>query len=297
MELRQLKYFLATAEMLSFSKAAERLFITQSTLSQQIRTLEDELGAPLFRRTSHSVQLTEAGEILRPIAEITCRDAESCKTQIHDLKTGLSGKLSIGVTHTCSGILTKPLREFIRLYPKVEIELHYTNSQTIRDLLHQRQVDFALAIRPDVLPDTVQCEDLFTDHLCAICSHTHALANCKSVTLSQLRSSSLALPSKDLHARRAIDSLISNSGISLQPRIEINAPDRLFDLVEHSQMLTIYAGITVKDRSGLVAIPISDCQKPLIGSIFTMANTYKKRSTEVLISMLRSQAELLQITI
>lgn len=71
MELRQLKYFLMVAKTLSFSEAAKRLNITQGTLSQQIKQLEDELGFQLFSRTSHSVALTEAGEELLPAAKQT----------------------------------------------------------------------------------------------------------------------------------------------------------------------------------------------------------------------------------
>lgn len=297
MELRQLRYFLATAETCSFSKAAQQLFITQSTLSQQIKTLEEELGTPLFSRTSHSVRLTEAGELLLPIAAATCRDAEACKTQIKEMKEGLSGSLSIGVTHTCSGLLTAPLREFMRLYPKVDIQLFYTNSVSIKSLLLHRQVDFALTIRPDILPSNIEYQDLFTDHLCAICCKTHALAQKHSVTLEQISHYPVALPSTDLYARCAIDNLMIKAGINIRPHLQVNAPDRLFELVERSQLLTIYGGMTIKDRPNLVAIPISDCTTPLIGSIHTLADTYTKRSAKVLISMLRQQAELLQITI
>lgn len=296
MELRQLRYFLATAEKLSFSEAARSLYISQSTLSQQIQTLENELGATLLRRSSHSVQLTEAGERLLPLAEITVRDGEACKTAICDLKTGLSGSLSIGVTHTCSGLLSAPLREFIRLYPKVEVQLHYTNSQSIRDLLLQRQVDFALSIRPEQLPDNVIYEDLFSDRLCLICSRTHALAQQKTTSLAEVGRYALALPSRDLYGRKAIDNLLGKAGMSLTPRLEVNAPDRLFDMVEHSQLVTIYAGVTARDRAGLVSIPIEDCTTPLIGSVHRLAGHYTKRSAEVLISMLRTQAKLMELT-
>ena len=78
MELRQLKYFIKTAETLNFSEAARSLYITQSTLSQQVRTLEDELGCPLFHRDSHSVVLTEYGERMLPLARQTVIDADTC---------------------------------------------------------------------------------------------------------------------------------------------------------------------------------------------------------------------------
>ena len=79
MELRQLRYFLKVAELLSFSEAAKNLFITQSTLSQQIKQLETELDTMLFERNSHEVSLTEAGEKLVRYAEKVVVDADVCQ--------------------------------------------------------------------------------------------------------------------------------------------------------------------------------------------------------------------------
>ena len=86
MELRQLRYFLKAAETLNFSEASKELFITQSTLSQQIRQLERELGVSLFQRNSHEVLLTENGEHLLPYARKTIIDADTCVESMNDLK-------------------------------------------------------------------------------------------------------------------------------------------------------------------------------------------------------------------
>lgn len=86
MELRQLRYFVKAAETLNFSEAAKGLFITQSTLSQQIRQLETELDAQLFQRNSHEVTLTEAGTELLPYAKETLYAADTCQEHIRDLK-------------------------------------------------------------------------------------------------------------------------------------------------------------------------------------------------------------------
>ncbi|MFG6424428.1 MAG: LysR family transcriptional regulator, partial [Paramuribaculum sp.] len=85
MELRQLKYFIGTAETLSFSEAARNLNVTQSTLSQQIKQLENEIGAQLFHRSSHSVALTEAGSEMLPYARQTIESAEMCMNRIADI--------------------------------------------------------------------------------------------------------------------------------------------------------------------------------------------------------------------
>ena len=115
MELRQLRYFAKAAETLNFSHAANCLNIAQSSLSQQIKQLEDELGTQLFIRDSHSILLTEAGEVILPFALRTIHDAEACADRIRDLRKLLTGPLNIGVTHSFSPILTESVISFIKM--------------------------------------------------------------------------------------------------------------------------------------------------------------------------------------
>ncbi len=125
MELRHLKYFVKIAEILNFSEAAKALFITQSTLSQQIRQLEQEMNAQLFERNNHNVRLTEAGEELLPYARQTLKASQACLDRISDLQNILTGTLNIGVTFSFSPILTEALFSFIKLYPKVKLNIFY----------------------------------------------------------------------------------------------------------------------------------------------------------------------------
>ena len=125
MEIRQLRYFAKVAETLNFSDAAKALYITQSTLSQQIKQLEQELNAPLLLRNSHSVSLTEVGEELLPYALRTLHAADLCVDRIHDLQQLLTGTLNIGVTYTFSPILAETLLVFMKRYPHVRLNIYY----------------------------------------------------------------------------------------------------------------------------------------------------------------------------
>ena len=109
MEIRQLKYFLRVAETLNFSQAARELFITQSTLSQQILHLEQELSQQLFVRNSHEVILTEAGEMLLPMARDSVYMVDNCVQRIQELGQLLTGELNIGVTFSFSGIMAETM--------------------------------------------------------------------------------------------------------------------------------------------------------------------------------------------
>ena len=137
MELRQLKYFVKVAEMLSFSKAAKALYITQSTLSQQIKQLEDELDIALLFRNNHNVSLTEAGETFLEGARKVLAEADDNKARILDLTMGCSGRLNIGVTHSFGSILTETVMAFKKEYPHVALNIYYKTVSELMELLHQ----------------------------------------------------------------------------------------------------------------------------------------------------------------
>ena len=147
MELRQLKYFVKTAKTLNFSEAAKALFVTQSTLSQQIRQLEQEIDTVLFVRDSHSVQLTESGERLLPLAEKTLKDATSCLDMVRDLKNMLSGSLNIGITYTFAPILTQTVIAFTKAHPAIKLNIFYKTMEELMVMLEKRELDFVLSFK------------------------------------------------------------------------------------------------------------------------------------------------------
>ena len=165
MELRQLKYFVKVAGNLSFSEAAKNLCVTQSTLSQQIKQLEGELGTQLFIRTSHSVELTEAGKELLPLAIATIHSAESCKDRIADLNALSVGTLNIGVTYSFSPILTETLITFMKMYPSIKLNIFYKPMAELMEMLQEREVDFLLAFRPTRSIEGVESHILFQNWL------------------------------------------------------------------------------------------------------------------------------------
>ena len=186
MELRQLRYFAKAAETLNFSHAASCLNIAQSSLSQQIRQLEDELGTQLFIRDSHSFQLTEAGETMLPLALRTIHDAEACADRIHDLRKLLVGTLNIGVTHSFSPILTESVISFMKMYPKIKVNIVYKQMNELMGLLSNRELDFVLAFKPIQPLPNVESHILFQNTLSAIVGKSHPLASKDKVSISEL---------------------------------------------------------------------------------------------------------------
>lgn len=287
MELRQLKYFVKTAETLNFSEAARSLYVTQSTLSQQVKTLEEELGTILFQRDSHTVSLTESGSRLLPLARQTIIDATSCKEQIKDLQQMLTGELNIGVTYSFSPILTEAIKNFMKEYPGVKLNVRYKTMEELMEMLRKREVDFVLAFKPNRPYDEIESHALFEDRLSVIMRKDNPLASKSTVTIGELERHRLAIPAKGLQARNTIEKYISIERSGLNVCLELNEANILLDIVENNNLFTILSEATIRNRPLLKAVPLDLPDNQMQGCVHTLKHVYRKRSADEFVRMLR----------
>lgn len=292
MELRQLKYFVKTAETLNFSEAARLLYVTQSTLSQQIRQLEQELGTALFVRDSHSVSLTESGEQLLPLAKRTLQDAGACQDRIKDLQQMLSGSLNIGITYTFAPLLTETVMEFLKIYPGVKLNIFYKTMEELMDMLEKRELDFVLAFKPSRVYPGVESHVLFDNCLSIIVNRNHPLAEKTSVTLQDIMPYSIAMPSKGLQARNTFDKMFPGASESLKIRVELNDANVLLDLVRGCNLITLLSSAVLQSKE-MKAIPIEVPHNIMEGCVHTLHKSYHKRAAEEFIKLLRESVALI----
>ncbi len=286
MELRQLKYFVKVAQTLNFSEAARALCVTQSTLSQQIKSLEQELDIELFQRSSHSVSLTESGEHLLPIALKTIQDADLCLTQISDLKQMLSGVLNIGITYTFAPILTESVKEFSNQYPGVKLNIVCGTMSDVLEMLRKRELDFVLCFKPDILDDDIDSHVLFDNHLSLIVSKNHPLAQRKSVSMEDICNQVFAMPAKETQARNAFDRIFPGMYDKLNVKVDINEVNVLLDLVSVTKMVTFLSEATLLHKDGLVAVALDAPATQMEGCVHTIKNAYRKRAADEFIRIL-----------
>ena len=296
MEIRQLKYFIKTAETLNFSETARSLYITQSTLSQQIKHLEEELGCQLFIRDSHSVTLTEYGERMRPLAKQTLLDAESCKTQIRDLNNMATGTLEIGATFSFSPVLRETVKNFIAEYPGIRLNITNRSMEELMEMLRRREVDFVLAFKPNVPYEDIDSEILFEDRLSVIMRKDHPLAQSNTLGMEEIRRHRLAIPAKGLQARNMIDKYFDFMNSSFMVSLEVNSVYNLLEVVESSSLITILSDATIKDRQKLTAIPLAVPDNQMQGCVHTLKKQYRKRSAEAFIRMLKESLALIELS-
>ncbi len=189
MELRHLRYFVAVAEELHFTRAAERLHMAQPPLSQQIRALESELGVTLFERTRRSVVLTDAGAALLRRAREMLASAQALPMELQRVARGELGQLRIGFSSTMP--LTKVLRdvvaEYRRTHPDLALHLREMHSSLQFEALHRNELDVGLVRYNEGAPDGIRLVLLRRDPLHLVVPATHRFARRHLVAIADCR--------------------------------------------------------------------------------------------------------------
>lgn len=278
MELRQLKYFIQVAESLNFTLASKKLFITQSTISQQIKQLEEELDILLFDRREKKISLTEAGREFLPYATRVIQDAEYGKQRLLDLQNIRTGELAIGVNYSFSSLLTDAVIKFSKKYPGIKLDIQYKTVSELLDLLKKRKVDLVLSYTPLAKEKTIESRDLFETSLSVVVHKNHPLGKRNSISLKELKKYPLALPSKGLHARTMLDSYLFSEHIILHPKIELNEVNILLHLVNTGNWITVLSDSTVCGNDDFKAIPLSGNVHNMQASLMWIKGSYQKFS-------------------
>ena len=186
MELRHCRYFVAVAEELHFGRAAKRLGISQPPLSQQIRSLEDELGVELLRRTKRNVRLTPAGEVFLQAARKLLRDVEDSMDVTRRAARGEVGTLQVGYAPGVEiELLPRVLRLFYREYPDVDVRLLPLHTREQIESLKQGRIDAGLVLLP-AATEGLEIQPVLREPLVLALPKAHPLARRGSLSLRDL---------------------------------------------------------------------------------------------------------------
>lgn len=288
MELRQLKYFKAACELQNFSEAARVLFISQSTLSQQIKQLEEELDVLLFDRIGKRVVPTEAGLAFLPYATKALYDAEDGKQIIRDLKGIETGVLHIGVTYSMSPLLIAALGRFTKTYPKVKVDISFATSEELLERLEANHLDFVLSFKPEGVSEEFETLPLFSSRLNFIVHRSHPLAGLSSITLKRLSETPLVLPGQGFATRKKVDELCRTQHLKLTVGVEMNDVHTIIHTLREGYWATILTQAAVRGEEGLVQIPIL-CADALAseGCLFWAQGNYRKKSALAFANLLQ----------
>ncbi|MEW2355442.1 LysR family transcriptional regulator [Spirillospora sp. NPDC029432] len=188
MDLQQMRYVVAVAELGNFTRAAEKCLVVQSALSHQIARLERELGARLFDRTSRRVRLTPAGEAFLPAARQALEAADRARAEVAAAAGEIRGRLAIGTIPTVAAVdLPAAMKEFHDRHPRVRITLKVGGSEILAEEVAQGALDVAfLGLPRDARPKGVCGHELARGELVAVVPPEHPLAAETRVGLARL---------------------------------------------------------------------------------------------------------------
>ncbi|MBI2772222.1 MAG: LysR family transcriptional regulator [Burkholderiales bacterium] len=256
MELRHLRYFTALAECLSFTRAAERAHVTQSTLSHQIRQLEEELGQPLFDRIGKRVMLTEAGETFLGYAAKALQEVDHGLSHLMRAVDEISGEVRIGATGTFNiGFVPEALALFLRRHPTVKVTVDELAADAIAQRLIDASLDVGIAYQPSD-PTHLWFEPLYTEEMVLVVARGHAMAQRKRVRMVELHRQSLVLLPRGFATRTMLDECFRACGAEPVIAAEMNTIAPIVGLVARTQLAAIVSSHAVQPRDDVCVIPL-----------------------------------------
>ena len=260
---RRLQVFHAVAKHLSFTKAAEALFMTQPAVTFQVKQLEEHFNTRLFERGHGRNSLTSAGQLVLEYAEKILALSAELDLRLKEMTGEVGGLLLVGASTTIAEfLLPQVLGDFKSKYPKVQPRLTVANSETVENRVAEHTLDIGFIEAPshrDSVATDVCCED----ELQAVCAPSHPLARLKSATLKQLVQYPFISREAGSGTREVIDQYLQKSGVapdSLNVVMELGSPEALKGLVATGLGFTILsrAAVAKETRLGeLVRVPLS----------------------------------------
>ena len=248
MEIRQLRAFVAIAELGTFTAGAQRVHVTQAAISMQIRQLEHELGARLFIRAPRRVMLTEAGEQLLQRARQILRDHDAAVDEIAELAGAERGRLRIGSASAMvtTDVLPLLLNELRRQHTGAEVTVSSGTSEALVQQILGGELDLAFVSLP-VEARGINTERLSQDQLVAVASPRHRLAKQRTISAYSLAGEKLILGERGGNTRRLIDQFFAQAGVTLQVSMELSRQAAIRRMVEEDMGVGIVPLQTVAD--------------------------------------------------
>lgn len=260
MELTQLRYVVALAEEANFTRAAARCFVVQSALSHSIKSLEAEVGTPLFARTSRRVELTAAGEAFLSAARASLEAAERAAVDARAATGEVRGRLTVGAIPTTAAVdVPEMLSAFHEAHPAARIVLRGGGSDQLEQAVAGGELDVAfLGLAPGRQPRNVAWRDLGADRLHLVVAPDHRLAGSGQVALEAVAGETFADFIAGSPGRAQTDLAFAAAGLDREVAFEAAPVDVLLGLVRRTLAVAFLPSRIVRETAGVVAVPVTD---------------------------------------
>ena len=249
--LRQLQVFEAVARQLSFTRAAEELFLTQPTVSMQIKKLESDIGLALTEQIGKKISLTDAGKALHQASRDILNTLSRFEMQVNDQKGLKTGELRIAVVTTAKYFAPRLLGKFCQRYPGINVFLEVTNREHILERMSRNIDDLYLIGKPPESTD-LEFQPYLPNPMVVIAPANHRLAKRKSIPLSEIVPEHFIIREQGSGTRVALEKLFTNAGYEINVRMELGSNEAI------KQGISSGLGISVLSQHTITSGDLND---------------------------------------
>ncbi|HEY9816283.1 MAG TPA: LysR substrate-binding domain-containing protein [Candidatus Obscuribacterales bacterium] len=257
--LHQFKVFEATARHGSFTRAAEELFLTQPTVSMQVKQLTKAIGLPLFEQVGKRLYLTEAGKALFATCKDIFTNLDQLEMTVADLKGMKQGQLRLAVITTAKYFVPRLLGPFCRMYPGIDVSLTVTNHERVIDRLSNNQDDLYVMSQ---LPTNLDCEaESFLDNPLVVLAPTnHPLAGQRNIPIQRLNDEPFIMRESGSGTRRAVESLFDRENVSVKVRLELGSNEAIKQAIAGGLGLSVLSHHTLTPEGSHSDLTVLDVE-------------------------------------
>ena len=270
-DLRQVRSLVAVAETESFTKAAERLGVTQSAISHSIRALETQLETQLIERSGKRLALKQEGVVLLRRFRRAIQELENASEDLAMLKRWGQGRLRIGATHTlCHYVMPKVLSEFRKLYPRCEVHIESGDTSELMTNLDQSDIDLLLGIGGRG-PTWTRFEKVFEDEMIFVVAPDHPWASLDSVPMNEVESQSFLVYARASETYRLLKESFAKAGGRLRPGLSLGDMGAIKEMAKEGIGVGIVAPWVAHDEvenGTLVPLPLGKVKHPREWGVF-----------------------------
>lgn len=290
MELKHLRAFVFVAETHSFSIAASRCCVTQSAISQHIKTLENELNCQLLIRDSHNVEITECGKALLHRAKRILKDAEDCKEQINAINNCMTGELRLGIGSFIIPYICKAAITFMERYPNVRISAEFTKACRLNSLLREHSIDLAFTMNTAHEEEGIESLKCIPFKIYAMMQDTNPLAAQKKVSYEDLIKHNIVMPDMGERVFNTFQQYLKRDLSKFNVKCIVSNADEALAIVEEMNCVTFLPKLYIRNRPTLVARPIIGLEKQIYSNAHWMKDMPMKRSAQLFLNILREES-------
>jgi DNA-binding transcriptional LysR family regulator len=293
---RRLQVFHTVARLLSFTKAAESLHMTQPAVTFQVRQLEEQFNTRLFDRTHNRISLTEAGQRVYEFADRIFELYAEMENAVRDMTGEISGMLVIGASTTIAEyMLPALLGDFKKQYPDINVHLKVSNSDGIVSMVENNDIDLGVVEAP-VMNKNLVVEECRKDRLVAIVPPQHALASLETVAIKDLLENAYIAREEGSGTREVIQEYLTDLGMQASDvhiSMELGSPEAIKGAVEAGMGVSIVSEVTIHKELQLGSLVALDLDPPIQRpfSFVHQKQKFRQRAMDELLSFARAYCE------